>query len=751
MSKMYKTKMNIGGIDKTVVVVNYKTKKKTESKSVDRLHHIHILDRSGSMTGSIGQLIENVKKTIEFIPQNDYISIIWFSSAGQFKTLIKGATPNKDLYKLLDSIKSTLGCTCFSESLEEVGVIINDLQAICPNFNVSLFTDGETVVPWSDDEEERRIFKAINVWKDKVIALNTIGYGNYYNETLLKKIAAESMFGQMIHSSKIDQYMEIFSHNYERVSELVMDSVEIEANGAEILYLSNKSSKLNKDTLKMSMLDKTKNQFVLIGDGEFLFKLNGDVYHSNMILTSPSAATRQPVLYSYAYEKYYQGDRQYALDILAKTLNDKYLVDEQTKAFTFDECAEYINMLGYAAFNKGGRLLQGKCDDNYIPADDALCVMDILKLLVAGDNLYVYASDYNRIGLAVTDNFNLFKKDAGLTATPINELVFNKEKINVSIRSKIKGSVKINPKQAAKVGLPKEVNTAMFRNQTIIKDGNLNMGKIEVLIDDATFKKLLSYIPQCLHLMDVNENYIVDASGRGLVTLNLNNLPVINRTYLGEAGDIKNVMTNTWEIMNLEAQQKVANYFLKKLSKDSGYNPTQYTPEQIDVLRDHGLDANLLYVGVDTEKAQKNELDFYMARELSFDIKGYASLPSVADVIKKTKADDKLNGPGTIMKDYLLNLQGQININQKRSKGKPVSLLDDTVSFKGDIEFFEKEVNDIKKAILNRRIEVCSMKAAKVLTGAWFDGLTPDGKGNYTYTEGQTTLVVKTNKVKVFF
>lgn len=761
MATMYKSRLNIGEKEKTVVVVNYKTETEmTQQKSVDCLHHIEILDRSGSMSGSIKELIENVKQTIEFIPDNDYVSIVWFSGAGQFKTLIKGAKKDTGLFKLLDGIAYTIGCTCFSEPLQEVGVIISDLKTICPNFNVILFTDGQPVVPWSDEEEIKRIFKAINVWKDDAIAINTVGYGNYYNEKLLKDISAISQFGQMVHSSKINEYMDIFSHNYERVAELVMDSVQIDSINSEIIYLNSKTSKMSVDTLKMSMLEKKKNQFILISDSDsFEFTMNNEIYKTIDIKNVIPITSQIPILYAYAYENYYVGNRQYALDTLAKTLKDKFLVDEQIKAFTFDECSEYMKKFKKAMFSSKGRLLEGECEESYIPRDDAPCVMDILKILTKGDNYYVYSEEYKRIGVKTVDNFNLFEKSKGIIISPINELIFNKEKLNISIRSKILGTVKINPNVASRVNLPNTIDSHIYRNQTIIKDGNLNINTIRVIISEDTLKSLNSLkIQDLISIVEINEDTKHDITDYIMIDLNLNTIPIINRTYLSNVGDTSDILKNTWDIILLGAQQKVANYFLKMTKKaytdtiGTGIGKASiYTLEQLDVLKDHGLDSNLGYTEIDRVKETVKDEDYYEARELSFDIKGYASLPSVPDVIKKIKESDKLNGPGTLMKNYIMELQQDINMNIVDDESTPISLLEKSICFNGDYEYFEKEAKQIKNDILEKRIEMCSMKIAKVLTGDWFTGLIPDGKGNYNYISEGKTLVVKTEKVKVFF
>ena len=148
----------INGVLRKVVTASIREEKKVEETSVERLHHIHILDRSGSMYSNIDRLVENVKQTIDFMADNDLISVIWFSGEGECKALLKGATKSPDLFKLLDTMKSILSCTCFSEPLQLANEVIDELKALCPNFSVTMFTDGETVTSHSREEEERRIF-----------------------------------------------------------------------------------------------------------------------------------------------------------------------------------------------------------------------------------------------------------------------------------------------------------------------------------------------------------------------------------------------------------------------------------------------------------------------------------------------------------------------------------------------------------------------------------------------------------------
>lgn len=743
MSTFYSSNLDLGGMPKSVVVINYKKEeeKATESKKVNSLHHIHLLDRSWSMSGEIGALVENVKKTLDVMNENDYVSIVWFSSAGEYRTIIKGAKKDENTYKLLDSIKSCVGLTCFSEALQEVGDIINDLETICPNFNVTLFTDGYPVTSWSDEEE--RSAKAVEVWKEKVLALNTVGYGNYYNQEFLKSLSEKTAFGQMIHSSQIDEYVTIWTENFERVSDLVLDNVEITAEGCEILYLNSKTTKMTNDSIHYRALENKKNQFIILGDTPIIkFEMNGKTYSSEDITTKIPKPTTTALAYAYAYENYYKNTRQVALDILARTLNDKYLVDTQINAFTFDEVAEYTKQLKKAVFSSKGRLIDGECDKDYLPKADAPCLMDILATLTSNKNYYVYSTEYTKIGLKTMDTFNLFKKSKERVITPLNSIIVNKDKLNISIQSTIKGTVSLNPKQADKVDLPREVDSFMFRNQTIVKDGIVHLETITVIVDDITLADLKTLnIP----------NFIVSEKSADLGTelvINLKAVPIINRMYLNNS-KIERVLDNTATILTLEARQKVLNALIKKINENSPNieSVTAYTLEQLEILKEHGLDSSLLYKGVDLKVEDKEGKDYYEAKSFKFQIKGYATLPSLKDVVSKVNESKKLNGPATLMKDYLMDLQQEVNENSK----VVVSLLSDDINFEGDKYFLENELKLVKEELMKARIEVFSIKLAKVLTGDWFENVIADNKGNYLYTKDDVTLVIKATKEKVYF
>jgi len=755
MSTFKKSTIILGGKKRTVLLINYSPENEKETKTIDRMHHIHILDRSGSMYGSIVGLMEDVKKTFRAIPVGDYISVVWFSSEGENGVVIKGykKTENddfKDVDNLIDSIKYTVGCTCFYEPMNLVKSIINEMKPLCPYYNVTLFTDGCSCCRVSPFEDYKKTYDITESFKNDIMAMNTLGYGYYYDKEFLTKLAEISEFGRYNHSSDIKEYSEIFTHNYERVKDMIVDKVDIEAGWCDILYLNSKSTKLAKDKMNLSSIERRKNQFLVIIPENVTtsIKINDEVIDiaklkEGKILDS----TIKNLLYAYAYESYYKGDRETCLDIL-KELKDKYFIDEQLHAFTIDETSKFMKSLNKAIFYNKERMKSGEAPDNYIPADDAFCIMDLLKILSEEGNYYIPSiSSYNRIGLQVVDTFNLFtpKKDYEIFAPFNDNLVFNKSKLNISIKFTRDGVVDINPKQAKKVGLPEHIDSKQFQTHTIIKDGHLNVEKIKVKLSNESYDKLLKI------KNEENADFLIftDRSySENICEIDLTKLPVINRQYLKDS-HIDKVMYSVIENTKLEVQQKVLKYLIEKNPiKTSTYVPdyaisnTQFNEEQIEVLKEHGLNEFLTYAGVNRKVTEKNENDYYEARELEFQLKGCTSIPAIDKGLETyQKAVDKNKEPNFMSKEIhnaMLNIQVRL---------ESLGFDKDSIEEKQELENLLKAV---KEKLISNRIELNTIKMAKVLTSSWWEELVVD-KDKYTFTTDNNTLVVKTSYEKVYF
>jgi hypothetical protein len=740
-------KFKTGITDDFAILVNYKEEnKQVKTTKIQNVHHIQILDRSGSMSSHIDELIDNVQKVISELNPGDMFSVIWFSSSSECRVLLKGAQIYNDGVKnLLDSIRSTLSTTCFSIPFQECLNIVNDLESIMP-ISISLFTDGQPVVNWSIEEEKKRVFTIVDTLKNRVLAINTIGYGNYYDQTFLREISEKSQYGILWHSSEIKQYHGIFNDNFDRINDIVKEPVHIE--GPNILYLNRKFAKLTNTQFHLDNIDKEKNQFFLFNDSDFVFEINGEIHNTKSFqFTSVPEQTIANFHYALAYCYYYQNERLKSLDIL-KYLGDKFLIDSHLSSFTYDETAEHLSALKDSLLKPKLRYSSGKCSINYLPKDDALCVMDILRYLQNNDTYYVPLSknieQYKRIGKKSEDSFNLFEQTDEEIRCRFSDFVFNKEHLNMSIRFEIPGIIKINPAIAKKNGLETEYKTSKYRNFTIIKDGNVNIPEIEILINENENKKEWEYVKARSKNMIFLGYENIDNKIYGRYIINLKNHPIVNRQMINNS-TIENVFGITLLINQYEAYQKMLNFYMSKVKEKDYLKKTgalkDFTTTQIQILEEHGLDKNMHYKGVEVTRKLAEQCDSYQSRTLEFYFAGISSLPKVEDLFKKLQESKSL----TISLEMLNRGYEEI---KARAKEKNIDLEKVNAELR---DFLIEQIAYTKQILIEQRMNLAIQKMAKVLSGDWYTGLKTDDKGNFYYEKDGYKMIVKTTYTTEYF
>lgn len=342
------------------------------------------------------------------------------------------------------------------------------------------------------------------------------------------------------------------------------------------------------------------------------------------------------------------------------------------------------------------------------------CMIDVFTILNEGENYVFPIKNYNRIGKRIEDNFNLFSKNE-VSLTPFT-LITNKERLNFSIQNRLHGLVKLNPKTAAKVGLPKEIKSNIYRRKTLVKDGELNVESLELLVDTKTYFQLKAL---GLNIQDL-EN---DTQYPGYhIILDLTKIQLINDNYKNYTMD--SIMDNVKETFILEAKQKVVNSLLKSFAKES---IPGFTEEQIEVLEEHGLDKNLKYIGVDNEEKEAEEE--YSSKIIEFKIKGCGSLSSLNDVLKRVSENKKLNLGAQTMHDYYVQL-----------KGKLVEMPD---ASEDDIKaYYDGELKSIKAQLFRLRLKSTIIKATMIQSP--IDELAMETNSEYKYKDLTISQTIKT-------
>ena len=321
------------------------------------------------------------------------------------------------------------------------------------------------------------------------------------------------------------------------------------------------------------------------------------------------------------------------------------------------------------------------------------------------------------------------KKNPDEVLSPLTELIYSSERLNLSTRFTIEGKVSLNPKEAKEANLPQKIDSRIFRVHTIVKDGNLNMKKIEVSVSsNSNVVKKYRFL-----LTEVGEDrYVAD----------LTMLPIINHSYVKKSTNVDNIFDKVVALTKLEAKQKVVKYYIDKVMEDGQSilkkedEFKKYNINQIEILEKHGLDKKLNYCGVDRQTPSVENCDFYEAREIEFVLKGASSYPKVEDVLKKRK-ENKIT---TFILGVMNEAQDWIE-TLKLDLDKPNVELRDKLNI--ELRYIKTDINSI-------RSELNILKLAKILTGDWFKELKTDDSGNFFYEKSGITMVVKANRKKVY-
>ncbi len=266
-------------------------------------------------------------------------------------------------------------------------------------------------------------------------------------------------------------------------------------------------------------------------------------------------------------------------------------------------------------------------------------LLNVLKVLNEGENYLIKIDNYNKIGCEVKDNFNLFERKEVPVPTPF-ELIGNENRINLSVSNKVYGQVKLNPIQAKKVGLPTVINgPKTYNTKTIIKDGALNVNNMDLIVDMKTY----------ITLKNGNVEFTQSENKTSypgfVINLDLTKLSLATtKTNFTMDEIVKNMET----IFELKAKQRVLNALIAKLPKEASDEFAGFTEEQCELLKEHGLDKDLNYIGVDTEVVKK---ETYTSQILEFKLKG-SSMSSFSVVLKRVADNKSLNKLDVVQYDF---------------------------------------------------------------------------------------------------
>lgn len=685
------------------------------------LHHILLLDRSGSMHWTINALMTHVTERILSLPDGDFVSVGWFSGEGEYRFVVKGHQMQRDaqksetLTRLMDTMRSTLNTTCFSEILHETAVTLRELTPLTPLVTLTLLTDGCPVVR-NLQREHAAIRSALDEVAPHLTSALLVGYGGYYNKALMAEMA-ERLGGTLAHADTIstfavslEQFVET-SRGVQRKMTVMLDVIPthqpFSIHGSHVMVYP-------WDGVVQYAPQHDVDNYVYYLTNSIPDGAQQDVFDPLATVQTPQSPLVAGA-YAAALMLVQQGKTSDALDVLG-VLGDVALIDTVNNAFTLPEFGAAEQRIQVAMSKPSQRFTKGR-QLAYVPKPDAFCVLDALDLLMQDKTARFYPSHpdftYTRIGRQriAAEGYPKFVADTA-HGVPFDDLVWHSAFLNLSIRFRIPGTVQLGD-EATLLGFENPYPTHRWRNYTIIKDGMLNTKHLPVTCSADTLQTLFtngvaSGIP------------LFDGTLRSIATLHLEHLPVMNRMIATGYTSATALCHEVMEELRLMAILKVLR--AKKDELKEAQKAAGITDAQAEYLTQFGIGRN----GYAPPSTEAKPTDFYLAKTFCVKPRGFSTLPNVKHVEGKMLAGKKLTP------SELLICEG---IMMYAKEGA-------ALNEEAHAQWLQKTITAYSNKLVAVRSAIQRAKFAVLLGHAWFDECPTRADNTLTVNGVQYTFVV---------
>ena len=580
-----------------------------ESKElkVEPKHQYIIIDRSGSMWRDLNLVIDTIINYVDTLPEGSTVSVGYFSGYGEYGLSVpyELKKEKQGIVKTVESYRHSMGCTNFVEILEKI-------KTDCRQRNSSLFffTDG-----CHNCGSFNGVLDVLNELKQYLEVSVFVGCGWINRENMVQM--AQLVDGSFIQLNGFDEFKETLHNFGETVGESCStQQVAVPQNADNICSVLGKNviyyTKDDSNMIKYKSSNKKKQVIY--------FTSETPIYNEENISNRNEVCARTLI-----YNLVQTNQVPLALQIL-NVLGDKHYINRLYNTYTEDEYAEVEKDLLMATYDSRKRYKEGKVC-NYLPSDDARCVLDVLDIVLNDDDALVHLNDKEFIYESVsrkseqTDGSKLqYPKDIKANA---NNLKYNENRLNVNLNVSYKADVPLIPSEFKQTNainesldrynLKNTYQVNCIRNYNIILDGKLQTKK---LILSNLKKDTINKLANELTLRN-DKKYVLDLSG----------LPLINKSYLSNTSANK-LAVDCWNSFLLNNEISVLKYLKNKLTTIS---TSEVSLDLESFLADNYYIKNGMY---QPPKTTVEATDEYTSYEFNVSFKGY-SKASASSVIKK--------------------------------------------------------------------------------------------------------------------
>jgi hypothetical protein len=598
-------------------------------------HHVVSVDISGSMYGVLSELRRHLKnKLASLVGPQDTVSLIGFSGRNQCYLIADSCPINNGgdlqaLHTAIDRFLQPTGLTGFQAPLEMTTAVIDRIKSRTPggNYNMFFLSDG-----YENQSPEKDVLAACQTVASRVDTAAVIEYGYYANRPLLTKMA-ELLGGALVFAQDFQGYETALTN-----------------------ALGGTPSK--KISVKLDFTAPRGYAFAIVNEQVVSFAVEGDTVAVPESVTELAYFTSNPSTSAYKAQKADAiafasliplAQRMNTNDVfqVLGELGDVSLVQGFASCFSKEDYNLFLAEVLGVVNDPSKRYILGY-SATAVPKDDAYTVLHMLDALTESEENLFYpyheAFAYERTTAArdAKEGTATFSVDDKSKGYPINGIVFNETRANVSIRVRVAGTVTLpadHPKE-----LPDTVPSFIYRAYNIVKDGIVHTRQLPVSLSKETFAKLKAegIIPKSKRF-----------KAGEIIVLDFPKLPVINRQMVKEV-TAKDTFAMAVELAHLKGTQKVFNDYRKKIApKESVKSQMLYGEAAVEYLKSVGVtDFN----GFNPSSTKGEVTDHYIAKELKIAVKGLSSLPKVEDVETAISKGGALKIGQFVMKDALVKL-----------------------------------------------------------------------------------------------
>lgn len=659
-------------INPNLFLVEHSISIAAEKAAPEPVHHVLVIDCSGSMSGELPKIRASLKsKLVEIVSENDLVSIVWFSGRGEAGTLIEkaGVPTLREMKKLHDAIDRWLkpvGLTGFVEPLDIVKKLVKG-GGDSGRYIQSLFfmSDGMDN-QWQRDE----IVKAVEGLKGLIDEAAFVEYGYYADRQLLSKMAA-TLGGTLVFAEDFKAFdpavVRELKKSSERAPRVVVglgDSNAIE----DFVFAID----VEKQTIAMYAADRFKGQASVPASAGSVYWLSNAPPSSSKVMKAALGTERREALKASLYAAMSLMAMRARPDMVRPVigaLGDVDFAAHYGGMFGKQKLSEFMLAAERAVFDDD---MRGEIDfERAVPNENLKTVLDVLAILSDDEETRILLDDhrfrYTKISLGREDatdddvpklKFEVGPSPDGRQGYAIQDFTWNKDRANVSVLVKKYGAVDLTgrlPAGASSSAVPLKFPTHIFRNYPLVRDGLVNVDSLVVAVSPATERALEAIMPS----MSTRVDRGISTPDLRVLILDLGALPIMNIRESETRYNAAATVLEQVEIVKKQARAKVLKHVFDARSPDarvlSGSYATLYGDDAALWLKDQGLDAFNGYAPPKTKQVEAK--DFYLAKVIEVSLKGLNSLPSVNEVLKKRADKKKQTVSGALMLAVIEDLE----------------------------------------------------------------------------------------------